>query len=153
MARAPSHPAAAKTFAAVICESVSTRPVVLQSERFLYRQDDPCDGLYVLQHGEVELLLESDVRSRKIARFTAPAVIGLEECLSGEGRCSSVRAIRPSSLRFAKLDAVRKFLMQDPTACLQAAGLIGDQITASLRLLDRLHHARSTTRKRHGPGV
>lgn len=137
------HPTILRPFAAVISDSLATLPISMPAGSYLFHQGDACDGLYILQEGKVDLLLESEFATKQLSRRIAPAVIGLSECISGEGRCSSAKVIQECSLRFAPVETVKELLQKNPFVCLQAAALISDEIGCSLDLIKRCHPPRS----------
>ena len=130
------------SFRKVAC-TLATRTVHLPSGAFLFRQNDVCDGLYILQAGEVELLLESPLRARALRHLRPKSIIGLPECLHGANRRSSARVVLPSTLRFVPLDALMAALQREPALCLKAAALISEEINSSVSLLRQLHCSRT----------
>lgn len=132
-----------RPFAVVISESLTTLPIRMPAGSYLFHQGDSCNGLYILQTGKVDLLLESEFATKQLSQRVAPAVIGLSECISGEGRCSSAKVVQKCSLQFAPTEAVRELLQNNALVCMQAAALISDEIGCSLDLIKRCHPPRS----------
>lgn len=137
------HPTILRPFAAVISDSLTTLTIRMPAGFYLFHQGDSCNGLYILQTGKVDLLLESGFATKQLSQRIPPAVIGLSECISGEARCSSAKAVQDCSLQFAPVEAVRQLLQKDALVCMQAAALIGDEISCSLDLIKRCHPLRS----------
>ncbi len=137
-------PTIVRPFAVVISESLTTIPIRLPAGSYLFHQGDSCNGLYILQTGRADLLLESEFATKQLSQRSAPAVIGLSECISGEVRCSSARLVQDCTLQFAPAEAVRELLQNNPLVCIQAAAVISEEIGCSLDLIKRFHPPRSS---------
>ena len=136
-------PTLLRPLAVVISESLTTVPIRLPAGSYLFHQGDSCNGLYILHAGEVDLLLESEFATKQLSQHSAPDVIGLSECVSGEVRCSSAKLVQDCSLGFAPTESVRELLQSNALVCMQAAALISDEIGCSLDLIKRCHPPRS----------
>lgn len=138
----PFLPPGRKPFEDVIIANLTTQPVLMPAGSYLFRQGDPCNGLYILKEGQVNLLLDSEAHTNPLVRRIAPSVIGLSECISGERRCSSAKVVLESTLRFAPVEAARELLRKNVLVCMHAAALISDEISCSLDLIKRCHPPR-----------
>jgi len=81
---------------------------------FIVRQGDPCEAIYMLAHGEVEVVEGlGDKGGRTLARLASGAVFGEMALITDAPRLASARAIRESevlALRREDLDAAAEDL-------------------------------------------
>lgn len=129
-----------------VMSALATRTRRLAPGAFLYRQNDICDGVYLLKSGEVELLVESASRVRSVRHFKSGSIIGLPESLNGSNRSASARAIVSSTVCNVPLDALTEALRQDPALCLMAANVISEEIRCTVNLLKHLHSSRTRSK-------
>lgn len=119
----------------VLRQKLATKSLDLPGGSFLYRQGDPCNGLYILERGSVELQLESEHGTCSLGSLCAPGIVGLAECLSGAKRCHSVKTLQDASIQVASTEDTVQLLRQDALACLAAVSFLSEETTSGLRLL------------------
>ncbi|WP_052574104.1 cyclic nucleotide-binding domain-containing protein [Haloferula sp. BvORR071] len=102
---------------------------------YILRQDGPCDELYVLLEGEVEVMRD-DVRVAKISE--SGSVFGEMSLLLGGPCTASVRAL--GAARVTTVYEPRAFLASSPVASLHIAELLAHRIDALNRYLVDVKH-------------
>ncbi|WP_193213308.1 Crp/Fnr family transcriptional regulator [Luteolibacter marinus] len=117
-------------------DAVSHHPTLdLAAGEVILEQDQPCEILYVLLGGEVEVMRD-DVRVARTAEVGS--VFGEMSLLLGGPCTASVRTLVPS--RFASIPEPREFLASSPAASLHVAELLAHRIDTLNRYLVDVKH-------------
>ncbi len=112
-----------------------TRPSRLRAGEWLFREDEPGDGMYVLRTGRLQVVDErSDATLRELGRGD---VVGELSLLSDAPRSASVRAARASDLLFVPRPEFEKLLEEAPELSLSLNRVLASQLRESRGPLDR----------------
>ncbi len=98
----------------------------------LMRQDEPGDGVLVLNVGSVRVTVNDDKGTTAFERFIdAPGVLGEAAVLTGENRTATVTAQTPVEAYFIDADTLRRLCADHPSTAAFLTALVGDRLMAS----------------------
>ena len=107
-------------------------PVTCRGGEWLFRQDDPADGLYLLVRGRLQVWIEPAEGEGKGPRLVAEVApgetIGEIGLLSGGPRSASIRAMRDSLLLRMDTDAFDRIALRNPGLTRHLAGGIATRL-------------------------
>jgi len=72
--------------------------IQLRAGEYLFREGDPCNGVYILRQGRVEIIREREGVAVSLAVMTAGDVIGTSTIFSRAARTASARAVLGSEI-------------------------------------------------------
>lgn len=105
-------------------------PVHIEAGRYLFREGDPADDLYVIVSGRLEVLVE-DPEPLLIRTLGAGAAVGELAILAESTRSASVRARRDSELLRVSRDEFTEILNTDPQLAIPLARQLSRQLQLS----------------------
>jgi CRP/FNR family cyclic AMP-dependent transcriptional regulator len=77
----------------------------MREGQVVFREGDPGDGWYVIFDGTVEVVKETEIGSRSVAKLGSPACFGEMAVLDGSQRSATVRTLSSvTAFRFPRLD-------------------------------------------------
>lgn len=95
----------------------------------LFREGQPCAGLYLLEKGQVRLLLPVRPKQHKIFEVAGPgAVLGLSEVMSGMPHKLTAEAAEPVEVAYIERMALMKFLRKHHEICMQIVCLLSEDL-------------------------
>jgi predicted acylesterase/phospholipase RssA/CRP-like cAMP-binding protein len=107
-------------------------PVTCRGGEWLFRQDDPADGLYLLVRGRLQVWIEPAEGEGKGPRLVAEVApgetVGEIGLLSGGPRSASIRAMRDSLLLRMDTDAFDRIALRNPGLTRHLAGGIATRL-------------------------
>ncbi len=109
-----------------------SREIPIQAGTVLFEQGDPCDYLYVIVEGEIEIILnQENGESRVLATLGPPASFGEVALFGDEGRSAGARASEDTSLLGIEKEPLLQLIHEHPTISIaiigQLAGIIRSQ--------------------------
>ena len=109
-----------------------SREIQIEAGKVLFEQGDPCDYLYVIVDGEIEIILNQESGEPRILATLAPPNSFGEIALFGdEGRSAGARASRDTSLLGIEKEPLLELIHEHPTISIaiigQLAGIIRSQ--------------------------
>jgi CRP-like cAMP-binding protein len=104
----------------------------------VFREGDPCTGLYVVEEGRVKVRVTSSEGRERILALLGPGdVLGELAVLDGEPRCADVVAHEECTLIFLGREEFREFLGRHPEASARLLHLLARRLRrADLQLHD-----------------
>ena len=96
----------------------------------LFQRGQPPDGIYLVEEGEVRLLLSSLSNAREMAFEVAGAgsVLGLSEAVSGGTYKLTAEAKAGARVSYIARDELLNFLHRDHQRCLQIVRLLSEDL-------------------------
>lgn len=114
----------------------------------LFRDGEPCTGLYLVERGEIHLLIEVRPRQYKILETAqAGAVLGLSETMSGSLHKLTAEAVGPVEVAYIERMALMKFLPEHREVCMQIVSLLSDDLHGLYRIFRTLPAAGKSRKK------
>jgi EmrB/QacA subfamily drug resistance transporter len=104
--------------------------VSLAREKWLFREGDAADGVYVVRVGHLEVL-DEEGEPQRINTLTRGAVLGELALLSDSVRSASVRALRDSELLKIDRAGFDSLLRREPELALSLTRVLSTQLQAS----------------------
>ncbi len=109
-----------------------SREIQIESGTVLFEQGDPCDYLYVIVDGEIEIILNQENGEPKIlATLDRTASFGEIALFGDEGRSAGARASKDTSLLGIEKEPLLELIHEHPTISIaiigQLAGIIRSQ--------------------------
>lgn len=109
-----------------------SREIQIEAGKVLFEQGDPCDYLYVIVDGEIEILLNQENAEPKIlATLDPPTSFGEIALFGDEGRSAGARASKDTSLLGIEKEPLLELIHEHPTISIaiigQLAGIIRSQ--------------------------
>jgi CRP-like cAMP-binding protein len=80
--------------------------IYLKAGEYLFREGDPCNGVYILRSGSIEILRERESVAVNLAVMSAGDVIGTSTIFSRAARTASARAVLGSEIIHVSLDTL-----------------------------------------------
>jgi CRP-like cAMP-binding protein len=96
---------------------------------FLFKDGDPCAGIYLVEKGEIRLLLP--MRAKQYKEFetaSAGAVLGLSEAMSGSPHKMLAEAVGTVEVAYIERMALLKFLSKHCEVCMQVVALLSEDL-------------------------
>lgn len=95
----------------------------------LFRQGQPSRGIYLVEEGEVRLLLVSDIKPGQTFDVAGPgAVLGLSETMSGADYKLTAEAAAGARISFVDGKSLLQFLQKNHSVCLQIVRLLSEDL-------------------------
>src|SRR5215467_5065402 len=100
----------------------------------LFQHGMPVDGVYIIESGQVRVLLPTMQRRLQLLETAGPgAILGLSETMSGDHYRVMVEACEPTTATFIPRENLMEFLRQHCDLCLQLVRLLSDDLHALYR--------------------
>lgn len=113
------------------------RPVDLESEAYLFLQEEPGDSLYLVERGRLRVFRTTpDGREVSLAHLSAGDIIGEMALLDGLERSASVQALEPSRLWRLDRQAFTRVLQEDPRLAVELLELLARRLREANRHLE-----------------
>ena len=109
-------------------------PVRLHAGEWLFRQGDPADGVYIVQAGRLDVVLESDEEAELLRVLGPESVVGELALLADTERSASIRARRDSELLKLSRSEFDALVAEDPGFTGELVRLMGVQLQVSRAL-------------------
>ena len=109
-----------------------SREIQIEAGKVLFEQGAPCDYLYVIVDGEIEIILnQENGEPRILATLAPPNSFGEIALFGDEGRSAGARASRDTSLLGIEKEPLLELIHEHPTISIaiigQLAGIIRSQ--------------------------
>lgn len=96
----------------------------------VFKRGDKAVGVYVIEDGKVELILDAGRRNYPARTVGAGAVIGVPGVLSGGAEYTlTARTVEDCKFSFVQREKLLAFLRANPTYCLQFVEMLSKEIT------------------------
>lgn len=89
---------------------------------------NPIGGVYLIERGDVKLLLPGSSKAAVLGKGGPGAVLGLSEALTGAPCKLTAQAITPVSVAFVGRDRFLNFLNDHHEFCLQIVRLLSEEV-------------------------
>jgi len=100
-----------------------------EPHEFLYRDGEPCAGIYLVEAGEINLLLQGrEKRYKAFETVRAGAVLGLCEAMSGSPHKLTAEAAGPVEVAYIERMALMKYLAKHCEVCMQIVALLSEDL-------------------------
>jgi len=113
---------------------------------FLFREADPCRGIYLVKRGEVRVLMQVRPREQQVVEVVGPgSCLGLNEVMGGMSHKFSAQAIGAIEVDYIKRVSLMMFLRKHHDVCIQIVGLLSEGLHglyARLRLVAKVEARR-----------
>lgn len=100
-----------------------------KEHELLFRDGEPCAGIYLVEAGEINVLLP--VRERQYRMFEtagAGSVLGLSEAMSGSPHRLTAEAAGPVRVAYIERMALMKYLAKHCEVCMQIVALLSEDL-------------------------
>ena len=115
----------------------------------LFRDGEPCAGIYLVEAGEINLLLPArDKRYKIFDTAAAGAVLGLCEAMSGSPHKLTAEAAGPVEVAYIERMALMKYLSKHCEACMQIVALLSEDLHGLYRRCRTLPPLETKPRKK-----
>ena len=109
-----------------------SREIQIEAGKVLFEQGDPCDYLYVIVDGEIEIILnQENGEAKTLASLGPPTSFGEIALFGDEGRSAGARASKDTSLLGIEKEPLLELIYEHPTISIaiigQLAGIIRSQ--------------------------
>ena len=109
-----------------------SREIQIEEGKVLFEQGDPCDYLYVIVDGEIEIILnQENGEGKTLASLGPPTSFGEIALFGDEGRSAGARASKDTSLLGIEKEPLLELIYEHPTISIaiigQLAGIIRSQ--------------------------
>lgn len=95
----------------------------------LFQQGSAATGVYLVEHGEVRILLPTGQNQKQLLEVLGPgAILGLSENMTGENYRITAEAGNKTSLAFIPRATFLEFLRGHGDFCMQILRLLGDDL-------------------------
>jgi CRP-like cAMP-binding protein len=95
----------------------------------LFRQGSTATGLYLVERGEVRVLLPTGPSQKQLLEVLGPGtVLGLSESMTGENYRITAEAGEQTSLAFIPREAFLEFLREHADFCMQVVRLLSEDL-------------------------
>lgn len=118
------------TLAAALLEFMQQHGTVLSvpaGER-LFRENEPCQGAYYVEAGELELSIASGERKMVMGVVREGHLLGLPSVIRNFGHQHTATAIQECKVLFVESGKMRDYLQNHPESCLQGIQMMGAEI-------------------------
>ncbi len=95
----------------------------------LFRDGEPCAGIYLVAKGQINLLLPAQKKRYKLFEVVGPgALLGLSESMSGSPHKLMAEAVSAVEVAYVERMALMKFLRVHHTVCMQVVRLLSEDL-------------------------
>lgn len=95
----------------------------------LFLQGHPARGMYVIESGEVRLLLPANPKSKQVFLTVGPGtLLGLSESVCGENHKLTAEAACPTHVSFIPRKRLLAALRRDPGSCWRIVQLLSEDL-------------------------
>jgi CRP-like cAMP-binding protein len=95
----------------------------------LFLQGSPARGMYVIESGEVRLLLPANPKSKQVFLTVGPGtLLGLSESVCGENHKLTAEAACPTHVSFIPRKRLLEALRRDPGYCWRIVQLLSEDL-------------------------
>ena len=95
----------------------------------LFRQGYPVTGVYLVEAGEVRILLSTTHTQRQLIEIVGSrTILGLGESLSGENYRITAEALVPTTVAFIPRDTLHNFLSEHPDFSMEVLRLLSEEL-------------------------
>jgi len=95
----------------------------------LFRQGYPVTGIYLIEAGEVRILLSTAHTQRQLIEIVGSGtVLGLGESLSGEDYRMTAEALVPTTVAFIPRDTLLNFLREHPDFSMEVLRFLSEEL-------------------------
>ena len=95
----------------------------------LFRQGYPVTGIYLVEAGEVRILLSTTHTQRQLIEIVGTGtILGLGESLSGEDYRITAEALVPTTVAFIPRDTLHNFLSEHPDFSMEVLRLLSEEL-------------------------
>jgi CRP-like cAMP-binding protein len=95
----------------------------------LFRQGYPVTGIYLVEAGEVRILLSTTHTQRQLIEIVGTGtILGLGESLSGEDYRITAEALVPTTVAFIARDTLHNFLSEHPDFSMEVLRLLSEEL-------------------------
>lgn len=102
---------------------------VFQKGATLYQQGSPVTGIYLVESGEVQVLLPTGPNQKQLLQVCGPgSVLGLSENMSGESYRVSAEAEEETTAAFIPRDQFLEFLREHNDFSMQVVRLLSEEL-------------------------
>jgi CRP-like cAMP-binding protein len=117
----------------------------------VFHQGDPAQGIYLVEKGEVRLMLPGSALPQPTFAVAGPgAVLGLSETMTGQAHKLGAEALGPAEIAFVEREALLEFLRLHHQFCLQIVRLLSDDLHALYQRFQGMS-AEGKSRRRASP--
>ncbi len=100
-----------------------------QEHALLFREGEPCAGVYLVEKGQIQLSLPVRPRQQKVFEIAGPgAVLGLSEVMTGMSHKLTAEAAGPVEVAYIERTALIKFLGNHHEVCMQIVRLLSEDL-------------------------
>ena len=106
------------------------KEVLLFSQRTtLFREGSPVPGLYLVESGEVRILLSAGAQRKQLLEVVGPgALLGLSESLSGGKYAVTAEVGEQTAVSFITKDRFRELMLGHGEYCMQIVRLLSEDL-------------------------
>ncbi len=102
----------------------------------LFRQGQPAHGVYVLQTGRAQLIVEPDCRTELPLRLAGPGyLLGLPSAIRNQPYDVTVRLLDDAQVGFIHRDDLLPFLQGDCELCFHVVQVLGQEVDSAFDVL------------------
>lgn len=95
----------------------------------LFQQGKLAEGVYIIERGEVALILSSAGKRKRPMELAGPGtVLGLSESVSGRDHRISAEACEPTTVSFIERQELMAFLRKNCDICMQVVRMLSDDL-------------------------
>ena len=118
----------------------------------LFRSGQPVQGVYLVERGEVRLLVPASAKSAAVLGKAGPGtVLGLSEALTGAPYKLTAEAASHVQVAFVERDRFLNFLREHHDFCLQIVHLLSEEVHVLYHHFRTLSTRENKTRGKHAP--
>jgi CRP-like cAMP-binding protein len=95
----------------------------------LFQQGAAATGVYLLESGEVRLLLPTGANQQQLLEVAGPgSLLGISESMSGEEYRTTAEASEPTAAIFVPREEFLAFLSEDVDLCMQIVRMLSEDL-------------------------
>ena len=100
-----------------------------QQHDLLFRDGDLCAGIYLVESGEIDLLVAARRKHHRIFDTArAGSILGLCEAMSGSPHKLTAEAVGPVEVSYIERMALMKYLSKHCEVCMQIVALLSEDL-------------------------
>jgi len=100
-----------------------------QQHEFLFRDGEMCAGIYLVEAGEINLLVTGREKHYRIFDTAgAGSVLGLSEAMGGSPHLLTAEAAGPVEVSYVERMALMKYLARHCEVCMQVVALLSEDL-------------------------